>query len=330
MVKLSIIVPVYNVEKYIDRCVESILNQEEKDFELILIDDGSTDTSGLLCDKYAEIDNRVKVIHKKNEGVSVARNIGIELASGTHLGFVDSDDWIDKTMYLDMLKVAQNLKCDIVMCDAITVYDNEETQIDTFESIKCNTFFNKEDIKPEILKEIAGSTWRCIYASKIIKENNIRFPINLKLSEDRIFNLYSIGNSKKIFYIKNTYYRRFMRKGSAVTKYYPDLNIMVKLYTDKVKELLRLYWTPVEPYLNEYKKQFFISYLTVVYNLFHEECKLSIYEKYIQIKEFINEKEVVEILETLEIGDFKLKLLKKKKVFLLMILGKLYQIKNNR
>ena len=93
--KLSIIVPVYNVEQYLDKCIKSILNQTFKDFELILVDDGSIDNSGEICDEYAKKDSRVKVIHKKNGGLAAARNTGLIIARGDYVGFVDSDDWIE-------------------------------------------------------------------------------------------------------------------------------------------------------------------------------------------------------------------------------------------
>lgn len=95
MPKISIIVPVYNVEKYLRKCIDSILNQTFKDFELILIDDGSTDESGKICDEYNLKDNRIKVIHKENGGLSSARNAGLDIAQGEYIGFVDSDDWIE-------------------------------------------------------------------------------------------------------------------------------------------------------------------------------------------------------------------------------------------
>ncbi|HAQ0795523.1 TPA: glycosyltransferase, partial [Enterococcus faecium] len=99
MCRISIIVPVYNVEKYLKKCVDSILGQTFTDFELLLIDDGSTDNSGSICDELAKTDNRIKVIHKENGGLSDARNIGIEVAKGDFIGFIDSDDYIDEDMY---------------------------------------------------------------------------------------------------------------------------------------------------------------------------------------------------------------------------------------
>ena len=99
MPKLSIIVPVYNVDKYLERCIRSILNQTYENFEIILVNDGSTDNSGIICENYSKVDSRIRVIHKKNEGVSSARNIGVDNAKGKYIGFIDPDDYINKYMY---------------------------------------------------------------------------------------------------------------------------------------------------------------------------------------------------------------------------------------
>ena len=116
---VSVIVPVYNSEKYLNRCVDSILNQTYRSIELILVDDGSPDNSGRICDEYAEKDSRVRVIHKANAGVSAARNSGLEVASGDYATFVDSDDYIEPDMYSDMMEKVNQYNCDVVMCDCV-------------------------------------------------------------------------------------------------------------------------------------------------------------------------------------------------------------------
>lgn len=112
---VSVIVPIYNVEKYLPKCIESIMNQTLKEIEIILIDDGSTDRSGAIADEYGERDSRINIIHKKNGGQGSARNKGIELANGYYIGFVDSDDWIDCDMYEKLYSKAISLKSDIVV-----------------------------------------------------------------------------------------------------------------------------------------------------------------------------------------------------------------------
>ena len=119
---ISIIVPVYNVESYLERCINSILNQTFKNFELILVDDGSTDKSGEICDSFAGYDKRIRVIHKKNGGLSSARNVGLDVSIGKYIGFVDSDDWIDEFMYEKLYRNMIKTKSDIVICNFSRVY----------------------------------------------------------------------------------------------------------------------------------------------------------------------------------------------------------------
>ena len=119
---ISVIVPVYNTEKYLDRCIQSVLAQTYTDFELLLVDDGSTDSSGAICDKYAEKDFRVRVFHKKNGGSSSARNMGLDNARGEWIAFVDSDDWIDSEMYSEMYALAERESVDAVYCDMVMEY----------------------------------------------------------------------------------------------------------------------------------------------------------------------------------------------------------------
>lgn len=123
--KISIIVPVYNIEKYIVRCIESILNQTYSNLEIILVDDGSTDSSGGICDEYAKKDDRIVVIHKVNGGLSDARNAGLKVVTGDYIGYVDGDDWIDSTMYEDMLSVMEAKDIKLSICRYKKVFTGE-------------------------------------------------------------------------------------------------------------------------------------------------------------------------------------------------------------
>ena len=133
MILVSIIVPVYNVEKYLERCLDSLINQTLKDIEIILVDDGSTDDSGNICDKYAKKDKRIKVIHKENGGLSDARNIGLSIANGRYLQFVDSDDFIHKQMIEILYNTIINNNADISICDFDKVYENTKIKYNTKE-----------------------------------------------------------------------------------------------------------------------------------------------------------------------------------------------------
>lgn len=183
---ISVIVPVFNVEKYIDKCINSILEQEFTDFELIIVDDGSTDSSGEICDKYAEIDNRIKVIHKKNEGVSIARNIGIELSQGEWIYFVDSDDWID----FDLLSTfKKNISDDIGLYFIGLKVETIDSNILEYTFDECLFTDKKDAIKYIYNKRIFGVTCNKLFNNKIIKDYNIRFNIQLNSYEDELFTL---------------------------------------------------------------------------------------------------------------------------------------------
>ena len=137
--KISVIVPVYNVERYLDRCIQSILNQTLKELEIILVDDGSPDNCPALCDEYAQKDARIKVIHKKNEGLGFARNAGLNLASGKFVSFLDSDDWVAPAMYETLYRVAEKMKCDTVYCSLQYYYSKDK--IIPFEEVGQEVFF---------------------------------------------------------------------------------------------------------------------------------------------------------------------------------------------
>ena len=122
--KISVIVPVYNVEQYLDRCVDSIINQTYKNLEIILINDGSTDNSGQLCDELAKKDDRIRVIHKENGGLSDARNVGINVAEAELIGFIDSDDYIDEDMYEVLMTNLKRANADLSMCGHYDVYND--------------------------------------------------------------------------------------------------------------------------------------------------------------------------------------------------------------
>lgn len=150
--KLSIIVPVYKVEKYIRRCLDSIINQTFTDFELILVDDGSPDTSGEICEGYAKKDERIRVIHQENKGLSGARNTGVEVSKGEYIGFVDSDDWIELEMYEKLITAAEKYGADIVKCGLDYTdgnchdRDNYGTGTQTFEGNLIEQFFQERSI----------------------------------------------------------------------------------------------------------------------------------------------------------------------------------------
>ena len=205
---ISVIVPVYNVEKYLDRCVESIVSQTYKNLEIILIDDGSPDNCPQMCDDWAKKDSRIKVIHKENGGVSSARNCGLDEAKGEYISFVDSDDVIHSQFYEIMAKNIGD--ADIIYCE----YKNFTNEISFDEADNFEIEVNKRNdvfLNPKFSFYIV---W-----NKLIKKNllnNLRFDTELKNAEDTWFAFKLLSNCNKVVYIKTPLYGYLIRSTGAV------------------------------------------------------------------------------------------------------------------
>ncbi len=188
---VSIIVPVYNVKKYLNRCIESLVNQIYRNIEIIIIDDGSTDGSSEICDYYAKLDDRIKVIHKKNDGLSSARNKGIEVSSGEYIGFIDSDDWIEPEMYSVLVRNILETESDVADVGMKSVI-NEKPFHNRRETIKI---FKDDEILVEYFLFDKSSVCRKLYSREII--GDIRFP-EKKTNEDICTNFLFLSRAKKM------------------------------------------------------------------------------------------------------------------------------------
>ena len=216
MPELSIIVPIYKVEKYLPKCIESILNQSFIDFELILVDDGSPDYCGLICDEYAGKDSRVKVIHQNNQGVSAARNAALDVAAGRYLGFVDADDWIEKDMYQTMLQTAFANGADVVICGIQYFTENGILIREDLKGCKC--FSQKELLinlygKPNPMG--GGCVNKVFLRSKI---ENVRFNPNLSMAEDWVYLFECFKQCDSGYQIPAAFYNIVERPDSATRK----------------------------------------------------------------------------------------------------------------
>lgn len=220
-VKVSIIVPVYNVERYLRSCVESLLAQTLREIEIVLIDDGSTDSCGAICDEYAENDARVKVIHKENSGVSSARNTGIEVATGAYIGFVDSDDRVLPHMFERMYAQAVKTHADAVRCnaeilsqdDTKVLYKAEDEYIDL-----AGFDFSRYFTEYVSTKRLGYSVWTMLYDKTLIDTYHIRFFTDISIAEDAAFNLCFLCVAKSIQTIKEPFYRYYCRPASLTTR----------------------------------------------------------------------------------------------------------------
>ena len=199
---VSIIVPVYNIERYIQKCVDSILAQSYQSFELILVNDGSTDYSGKICDAYEAIDSRIKVVHKPNGGLTSARNAGLSVARGEWIMHVDGDDWINHDMLKEMLYVAEKTSADVIIGNLRFVYEENN-----YWDYKMNDW--SEDKKDSLNKYISGG-WTCVCGSMAKKylydKYNLRSPEGISYCEDFHLAVRLCYYSDKVVHINKSYY----------------------------------------------------------------------------------------------------------------------------
>tara|TARA_R110001583_G_scaffold167713_1_gene320514 strand:- start:143 stop:1174 length:1032 start_codon:yes stop_codon:yes gene_type:complete len=218
MIKVSIIIPVYNVAEYLNECINSLIHQTLKEIEFIFINDGSTDTCREIIESYQQKDSRILLINQENKGVSAARNAGISVAKGRYIGFVDGDDYVETTMFETMYKLGFENDLDIVISNFIT--EQNGLKINKRVNFSTNQVFCSKDIQKEIIpyflrEDGLNSCWNKLYKSDLIKGNSISFPIGVANGEDALFNLNCFNKATKVqfFNYRGYYYREV--KGSA-------------------------------------------------------------------------------------------------------------------
>lgn len=211
---ISVIVPIYNVEKYLPRCVESLLNQEYKNLEIILVEDGSKDNCYSLCDEYQKKDNRIVVIHKQNGGLSSARNAGLDICKGDYVAFLDSDDYLDLKTYSVMLDFLVKENLDVVCCELSKV--NNDAEIERLKFYDTGTILQGKQIAREILLDTMGSqVVKGLYKKDLWKD--IRFPIGL-LYEDIYTTFKVFAKAEKVGFIAEPFYKYYQNfEGISLT-----------------------------------------------------------------------------------------------------------------
>lgn len=249
---ISVIVPVYNVEVYVDRCVQSLLIQNQ-DIEIILVDDGSTDDSAQICDKYALLDSRVKVIHIQNQGVSNARNVGLSLAKGEYITFVDGDDWLSDDFLEIGIKSLEAAGADIFMgsyiknyADGTEIKVNENTSAMTFNYEECvEAVFVKSPNKPDL----SWAVWGKIFKASLWK--NVQFDMHLSMGEDAVAFWEILKHANKILYMPVMGYHYLQRADSVV--HTPS----VKNILDNLK-IHQYFYHDYQNHLNESVQRYFL------------------------------------------------------------------------
>ena len=292
---VTVVVPIYNTEKYLRRCLDSIINQSYSNLEIILIDDGSIDNSSKICYEYSINDHRIKIIRQKNAGVSVARNVGIRNATGQYITFVDSDDYIANDMVEILLHTIRKYNADISMCGMIRTSDKRNNMIDEDNS---TVIYTQEEFVKVMLRitgnRIVHYPWGKLYKKEVLSSEN-QFPPGIKTGEDVISTFKAIIHSKSIVEVRSVKYYYFFNSSSVSNQLFnEDVIMLIRVWEDifKISEL----YAPI-----------YIDY--VLYNLkrvdFTILCSLILYGNQEIDERFFSEKEII------------LKRLKKNKLFLL-------------
>mgnify|MGYP001038028152 CR=1 FL=1 len=259
---ISVIVPVYNVRDYLSRCIQSIIDQSYKNIEILIVDDGSTDGSEKICDVFAKSDKRVRVIHKKNEGLSSARNIGLDIAKGNYIGFVDSDDYIAQDMYESLISY-MNKEIDIVCCGTICVANDRKREKSGggYGKSPKKIVFTKEEAIEELISQryISFSSCDKLYRKEMFEK--LRFPIG-RTSEDLPVVYELIKRSRKIVNIGKAKYMYCFRENSISRKNFYYRRVDYALFAAKIcKDIHKSY-----PQLGKQAGALYIQYVVFIIN----------------------------------------------------------------
>lgn len=319
MPKVSIIVPVYKVEPYLKRCVDSLTNQTLKDIEIILVDDGSPDNCPKICDGFAKQDSRIKVIHKQNGGLSSARNAGIAVSTGDYLGYIDSDDYAEPDMFERLYNCAVQQNVDFVMADYYRLCDGikKEKSLDIRAGL-----YTKQDIINEIfpmliMRESVDfgpllSVWHCLYKTDFIKSNNLYFDEDVKWSEDCIYSAILGYFADSFYYLKGEcVYNYIQNSGSISTSYKP---LSWQVYCLMNKKLREFFENKTD---FDFSRQLDLHILYFACNVFaqlkYSNC--TFWQKYKVRKTVLNTPEFINAMKDFRLPDVNIRL----KVFLWLI-----------
>ena len=278
---LSIIIPVYQAKNYLGKCIDSIQAQLFSDFELILVDDGSSDGSERICDEYAEKNNRIKVIHQTNQGVSSARNTGLAYASGEYITFVDADDWVEPDLFQECIIALEKSKADALYHGFIK---------DIWKDNKMNSMpkgvpvykgnISKEMMKKYILEQegdINVNVFSYIFTRELIK--NLSFDTGMPYAEDTVFVMQALSKAQSYYFLENCGYHYNARLGSAAYRWQPKL---VECYQKSFNEIVSFFKTLN---LSKSDRIRFMAiktvdgYASLIYNLCLPTCTISLREK---------------------------------------------------
>jgi glycosyltransferase involved in cell wall biosynthesis len=307
--KVSVIIPVYNVESYLEKCLNSVINQTYNDIEIILVNDGSTDQSLEIIIHKSKMDSRIIFVDKKNSGVSSARNEGIKMSTGELIAFLDADDWLEINFLEKMVRVYNETKADMIRCDAKKDYEGKFIKISTLLS---EGFYNKTALNEKLYPQLVSgkdfdnspicSCCFTLYKSNIIKEFNIYFDENAVRSEDLIFNIEYLLNVKSFYYLKNEllYVIRNVPSSEIKEKYLKECFSSYMYAHNRIKNIIDLNDPKINNIDNQFSNQVIFYALISLSNEISPCNDKKLAEKIRYIGEIINSNEVKHSFENLD------------------------------
>lgn len=316
-ISVSVVVPVYNASAYLEKCINGILSQTLNNFELILVDDGSSDGSADICDSFSK-DERVTIIHQRNSGPAAARNAGIKAARGEYIGFVDADDTVSPEMFKTLYEAAVSNDSDMVFCDYMA--QTKKGDINVYADNSGNKTYDRQEILKLILPYFFGYdddeisqyksfcpfadytsyVWLCIYKTSVIKDNNLLFPDQKTYyNEDHLFNLNFVFHASRITHVAKFLYC-YRDSSASLTKRYYDGFLQAKLnryaYLNDFIALNKC----GESYYKRLKNKICIESINII-NYYVRSNNLSFKQKYKKVREIIRSSAISDALDSLDL-----------------------------
>lgn len=329
---VTIVVPVYNVEKYLNECINSLVKQDYENIEIILVDDGSKDNSLKICREFQEKYKNIKVIEQENLGVSVARNKGIENANGEWICFVDSDDYMEPDMISKMVKKTEEEEFDVLITPPIMDYEVVTKKGKIFEKELDFTSENKNELLLNIIcrqyggkysTDInAGGPWGKLYNTKFIKDNNLRFIVGLKRMQDVVFNLHTMNTANKVIYREEFLYHYRINASSVCLKYNPTI---FETFSNVVSHMLSFATE------NNKEKEFYQAiYLKTILlyiegsriSITHKDNKNNLFDKIKDLKKIYNQEIFTNAFKYIDKKELNIKL----KIFTMFVKLRIFSI----
>lgn len=291
MIKVSVVLPTYNAEKYLHECVNSIVNQTLEDIEIIIVNDGSTDKTIDIAKKLQSIDKRIIIINQSNKGPGEARNVGLRTAKGEYISFIDPDDWIQKDMFLQMYNYAKSNNCDVVQCNYTTrslkSYNNHNiSTIPSYKLMDANDI--KKHIKSSLLEgKLSTYVWDKIYKVSFLKENELYFE-DKRLFEDWYFIMSITSKMKRFFYITDNFYNYRVVEGSLARKYYDNYEELIINLQKRKFEYMKLWGDGSDIYLSKVLNNLGDDILKIINHIFDSRYNLCKNVKMQKLKNLMN------------------------------------------